>query len=143
MEYFKRFVIWLISGIGLACGVTLVSWVTDHFEKKKELPMPWLSKSLPVESVQVSSVEVIPFSERYAASASILSYAQLPLEVTLQLDIHDAGRIIFSCGHNFIRYTHPGKPQRVQLDCIMLKRTDIPAGATVSVEVTRVEENQS
>jgi hypothetical protein len=139
MEYFKRFVIWLVSGIGLACGITLVAWVTDHFEKK-DPPISIFPKTLPVDSVQVSSIEVIPMSDRFTASASMLSLGKSPIEATLQLDIHDAGRVIYSCGHNLVRYTHPGKPQRVQMDCFGLKRTEVPASATLSVEVTRVEE---
>ena len=137
MEYFKRYVIWFISGIGLACGVALVSWVSDHFDKKDK-SLSFMPKPLPVDSVQVSSVEVIPISEYLSASASILSSEKSKLDVRMQLDLHKDGKIIFSCTRSFT-YADPGKPQRVQLDCTLLKRRSIPTGATVSVQVREVE----
>jgi hypothetical protein len=137
MEYLKRFVIWLISGIGLACGVALVSWVINH-SHKKDKTLSFLPETLPVDSVHVSSVELVPISESLSASASIVSSEKSKLDVRMQLDLNKDGKVVFSCTRSFT-YEDPGKPQHVQIDCASLKRANIPTGATVSVQVKRVE----
>ena len=139
MEYFKRFLIWVVSGIGLACGVAIVSWVSDRFDKpEKDLSLPLLPKKLPVSTVQVSSVELIPISEYLSASAFIFSSEKSTLNVELELNLYKDGKVIFSCKRPF-SYSPTGVAQRVQVDCFMLKHAEIPAGSTVTILVNQVE----
>ena len=138
MEYLKRFVQWFVSGIALACGVALVALVSTRLEKHDTAKAETF-KTLPIDTVQVSSTAVIPFSDMLSVSASILSAEKSNLVVTLQLSIAQDGQVIYSCARKPFSYSHPGKPQRVQLDCNSLRRESIPKGASMSVQVTDVQ----
>ena len=142
MEHLKRFILWFINGVALTCGAWLVVTVSSHFEnndkQKDDKPLIDPFRRLPDGTVQVSSVEIIPISDKLSVSGSIASSEKTQLDLWLQLNILQGGQVIYTCGRRTFEYTTPGKPQRVQIDCPNLRRVDIPKGAALAVQVSKV-----
>jgi len=138
LELLKRFLQWFVSGVALACGVALVAWISTWLNKP--LSAVYSYRELPINTVQVTSVEEITFTETLSVAAYIVSAASSHLEVRLQLDIEKDGQLLYSCPSQNFRYKRAGQPQRVQLDCRNLRRENIPKGARVSARVDGVNE---
>jgi hypothetical protein len=145
MEYVKRFALWLISGIAFGCGIAVIAWLETRIERQEmaKVVETSMDKTLSLDSVQVATPEVIALVDTLSASTYISSTEKVTdgkshLEIALQLDVLQNGKVIYSCGHRPVRYSHSGERQRVQLDCKEIRRDHLPPGFTVVAELTSV-----
>ena len=136
MEYFRRFILWFISGLGLGVGVAVVVWSSTKLQEREK--SSHAENSLASTSVAISSVEPIEVTEHIAAAAVLENRAATNVGVEIELALLKDAKVIYTCERHAPSTPGPGKSQRIQVECRGVQRGSVPAGAVYEVRVRRV-----
>jgi hypothetical protein len=134
MDHLKRFVIWFISGAGLAAGVALVIWVVDRSASKASASTEVIN-IVPTTDFVVSSVAPIPITRDLVVSGQVQNKSNDQPDVSLTLQIRKNATLLYECRDTVESSPTPGKSLRFQIACPEVDPQRLPADATFHVEV--------
>ena len=136
MHHLKRLALWFTNGVALALGIAMVAWISSRIG---EAPQTVLNTpQYPPDSVQLSAVEVIPFAEALTIAANLSSQDKSNVAVEVELVVTKDAQVAYTCPAQSFTYKRAGQPQRIQVECRSLKRSNLPDGAATELRVRRV-----
>ena len=136
MDYLRRFMLWFLSGLGAALGVSLVIWgYNEASSMKRESER---DSALPSTSVTVAAIEPIALPKELTVAANLTNNAKVDVGVWLQLVVLQGSRVVFECNRSHPDTPAPGKTNRVQVSCHGVEREQVPSDATFEVRVSKV-----
>jgi len=136
MDYFRRFILWFLSGLGAALGVAFVIWGYNEASAIKRASET--GSALPSTSVTVAAVEPVALPKELTVAANLTNNAQVDVGVWLQLVVMQGSKVVFECDRSHPDTPAPGKTNRVQVSCHGVERERVPPDATFEVRVSRV-----
>ncbi len=137
MDYFKRFALWFVSGLGLAAGVMLI---VTGFEYVRPWKQEIKTSNVPIEQIVVSNTTISPVTKFLTVVGTITNNSGRDLEtVRARVQLTQSERVLFECSESVNSLPGPGKTGHLQLECHDIERTLIPDGTTHHVRVWYVE----
>lgn len=136
MQYFKRIGIWFTNGVALALGIAATTWIITRFDETPHTApdMP----QYPVDSVQLSAVETILFADTLTLTAILISPNKSNVAVEVELIIKNNGQVAYTCPTQSFTYKQASQPQRIQVECRDLKRSNLPESAATELHIRKV-----
>jgi hypothetical protein len=111
MDYLRRFLLWFVSGLGLAGGVACIMWLhTAQLERQRHAKF---EQHLPASTVVISAVEPITIAENVTVSAMLTNNAGTSVGVEVELVLLQGSKIVYACERRSLDTPAPGESARI------------------------------
>ncbi|MGE4049431.1 MAG: hypothetical protein AB7F38_00060 [Piscinibacter sp.] len=133
----RKFIVWFVSGAGLASGVAVVVWAASVLDSKPQ-ELSTALPELPAAEAVLSEVEPIAITDHLAYSALLTSKSQSNVSVQVEASVTEAGKNLYNCSAQAFALKLAGTPERIQYECRSVQKAGVPAGAKVELSIKRV-----